>query len=414
MTKFMAERVVVVGQGYVGLPLALAAASAGFEVVGIDIDHGRVNALNLGISHIEDVSNKEISKLNSLGRYRATEDFSEVSSASIVILAVPTPLDAKRAPDLSSLISAVRSVAIHLQPGSLLISESTSYPGTTRELLLPIVEEILGDKAANIDIACAPERVDPGNKEFDHRNTPRIVAGLTQSATTRAADFYRSFTESVIEVTSPEVAEAAKLLENTFRQVNIALVNEIAIISNKLGIDVREVIEAAATKPYGFMKFLPGAGVGGHCIPVDPSYLSWRAKSVGARARFIDLANEVNLEMPKYVVGRLVERIKASGRESGTVTILGVGYKSGVADVRETPATGVADALELAGFTVRWVDPLVAHWRGSKPNPSLDDVVGVIVVTAQPGLMLDSYLALQVPVLDCTGAFRQTLGVEQL
>jgi len=240
------------------------------------------------------------------------------------------------------------------------------------------------------------------------------VAGLTPSATSRAVDFYRSFTESVIEVTSPEVAEAAKLLENTFRQVNIALVNEIAIISNKLGIDVREVIEAAATKPYGFMKFLPGAGVGGHCIPVDPSYLSWRAKSVGARARFIDLANEVNLEMPKYVVGRLVERIKASGRESGTVTILGVGYKSGVADVRETPATGVADALELAGFTVRWVDPLVAHWRGSKPNPSLDDVVGVIVVTAQPGLMLDSYLALQVPVLDCTGAFRQTLGVEQL
>ncbi|CAB5042629.1 unannotated protein [freshwater metagenome] len=408
------EKVAIIGQGYVGLPLAVACAEVGLVVTGIDIDARRIGELNKGLSHIEDVPSSKILEMVSSGNYRGTVDFSEVSSCDVVIIAVPTPLDDKREPDLVALRGAVLSVAPHLKPGTLLISESTSYPGTARELVLPIVQEILGAGADEIDVASAPERVDPGNAHYHHRNTPRIVAGLTPAATKRAAEFYRTFTETVIEVSSPEVAEAAKLLENTFRQVNIALVNEIAIISHKLGIEVREVIEAAATKPYGFMKFLPGAGVGGHCIPVDPSYLSWRAKSVGAKARFIDLANEVNLEMPTYVAHRLIKRMKANGRNGGPIVILGVAYKGGVADVRETPAEGVAEAFEAAGYEVRWSDPLVTSWRGSSSVAPSADVAGAIVVTAQPGLEVAPYISLGIPVLDCTGAFRGISGVEQL
>jgi len=406
--------VAIVGQGYVGLPLAVACAEAGFVVTGMDIDAKRVAELNGGVSHIEDVPSAKVAEMIFAGNYQASTDFSGVASSNVVIIAVPTPLDAHREPDLTALKGAVESVAPHLKPGTLLISESTSYPGTARDLVLPILQSFLGAGAAEIDIASAPERVDPGNPIYHHRNTPRIVAGLTPQATKRAADFYRTFTDPVIEVSSPEVAEAAKLLENTFRQVNIALVNEIAMISHKLGIDVREVIEAAATKPYGFMKFLPGAGVGGHCIPVDPSYLSWRAKSVGAPARFIDLANEVNHEMPEYVAGRLVERVRAKGATKGAIVILGVAYKAGVADVRETPADGVAEALEAAGYVVRWSDPLVDSWRGGSSSAPSADLVGAIVVTRQPGLEVAPYTALGIPILDCTGAFRGIAGVEQL
>lgn len=408
------QKVAIIGQGYVGLPLAMACSEAGFAVCGIDIDQSRVDSLNSGNSHIEDVFSDRLKTSLDLGGYHATSNFAEVQNAQIVVIAVPTPLNANREPDLSALKSAVLSVAPQLKPGDLLISESTSYPGTARELILPILTQVLGQNVKEIDIASAPERVDPGNARYHHRNTPRIVAGLTPSATSRAANFYRTFTDSVIEVTSPEVAEAAKLLENTFRQVNIALVNEIAIISNKLGIDVREVIEAAATKPYGFMKFLPGAGVGGHCIPVDPSYLSWRAKSVGAQARFIDLANEVNLEMPKYVARRLVMRMQANEVKGGVVAILGVAYKAGVGDVRETPAEGVAEALESAGYDIRWVDPLVSVWRGEYSNISTADLVGAIVVTAQSGLDISPYTSLGIPILDCTGFFRNVDEVEQI
>jgi UDP-N-acetyl-D-glucosamine dehydrogenase len=294
-----------------------------------------------------------------------------------------------------------------------LISESTSYPGTARDLIAPIIQE-LNPSWSSILIASAPERVDPGNPKFGHTNTPRIVGGLTQEATTRAAAFYRTFTEQVIEVSSPEVAEAAKLLENTFRQVNIALVNEIAQVMRALNVDVREVIEAASTKPYGFMPFQPGAGVGGHCIPVDPSYLSWSARGAGAEARFIDLANEVNLEMPKYVAQRLLQRVVARGTLSGILVILGVAYKSGVADTRETPASHVADALEGHGFIVGWSDPLVSTWRSSEPINDFSHVVGAIVVTAQPGVQVDQLLQLGIPILDCTGTYRGIQGVEQL
>ena len=414
MNRFEQEKVAIIGQGYVGLPLAVACAEVGFTVIGIDNNAQRVKELNAGESHIEGISDSVLAAMLAKGKYVASVDFSEVSAVEVVIIAVPTPLDRQRQPDLSALEGAVRTVAPHLKSGTLLISESTSYPGTARGLVFAIIEEILGKEASEIDVASAPERVDPGNSKFHHRNTPRIVAGLTQSAATRAAEFYRRFTDDVIEVSSPEVAEAAKLLENTFRQVNIALVNEIAVISHKLGIDVREVIEAAGSKPYGFMKFFPGAGVGGHCIPVDPSYLSWKAKSVGAKARFIDLANEVNLEMPAYVAGRLIDRLLNAGHAKGDVMILGVAYKSGISDIRETPADGVANALEKAGYEVHWSDPLVSTWRGGDSTEPSNDLVGAIVVTAQPGVTIAPYVNLGIPVLDCTGAFRGIEGVEQL
>ena len=404
----------IIGQGYVGLPLAVACYEVGFSVVGIDVNSQRVAELNSGKSHIEDISDSTVAEMLAKDLYAATTNFSIVSKMDVVIIAVPTPLGANREPDLTALEAAVRKVAPHLKAGTLLISESTSYPGTARELVRPIVEEMLGEKANEIDIASAPERVDPGNVDFNHGNTPRIVAGITPRATKRASEFYRTFTKTVVEVSSPEVAEAAKLLENTFRQVNIALVNEIAIISHKLGIDVREVIDAAGSKPYGFMKFFPGAGVGGHCIPIDPSYLSWKAKSVGAKARFIDLANEVNLEMPTYVAGRLIERLLSAGHNKGVVMILGVAYKSGISDIRETPADGVANALEKDGYEVRWADPLVLSWRGAESSYVSKDLVGAIVVTAQPGLRIDPYVSLGIPVLDCTGAFRGIAGVEQI
>ena len=294
-----------------------------------------------------------------------------------------------------------------------MISESTSYPGTVRDVVKGLISTLREDKGDGILLASAPERVDPGNEKYNHKNTPRLVAGLTPEATRKAAEFYRSFTENVIEVSSPEVAETAKLLENTFRQVNIALVNEVAIISRALGIDVREVIEAANSKPYGFMKFTPGAGVGGHCIPVDPSYFSWRAKQVGAQARFIDLANEVNDQMPIYVSDRLLKLI-GEPPTGLNLLICGVAYKPGVGDVRETPADGVAEYLVSLGAKVSWHDPLVASWRGQECSPLTGKYDGAIVVTPQPGMDLAPLVAAKTPIFDCTGAYKNLPLVEQL
>jgi UDP-N-acetyl-D-glucosamine dehydrogenase len=336
-----------------------------------------------------------------------------VSTADVVVICVPTPLNDKREPDLAFLSGAVIAIAPYLKKDVLLISESTSYPGTVRDVVKELISNIREDKGADILLASAPERVDPGNEKYNHKNTPRLVAGLTPDATKKAAEFYRSFTENVIEVSSPEVAETAKLLENTFRQVNIALVNEVAIISRALGIDVREVIEAANSKPYGFMKFTPGAGVGGHCIPVDPSYLSWRAKQVGAQARFIDLANEVNDQMPKYVSDRLLKLI---GKPASVLNLLicGVAYKPGVGDVRETPADGVAEYLSGLGAKISWHDPLVENWRGQERSALTGKYDGAIVVTPQPGMELSALLAADTPIFDCTGAYKNLPQVEQL
>lgn len=411
--KSEVSRVAIVGQGYVGLPLAMAACSVGHQVLGIELGSDRVAALNSGASHIEDVADDDLQRFISNGLYRATSISADIADCDVVVICVPTPLNEDREPDLTLLKAALYQVAPFLKPHVLLVSESTSYPGTARQLVVSVLREVLGDASNEILVASAPERVDPGNPNFNHLNTPRLVAGLTPDATRRALNFYRSFTEQVIEVSSPEIAETAKLLENTFRQVNIALANEVAMICKKLGISVREVIDAAATKPYGFMKFSPGAGVGGHCIPVDPSYLSWRAKSVGAPTRFIDLANEVNLEMPVYVSERLLE-ILVDPTLKGEILLLGVAYKPGVGDTRETPAQGVAEAVEAQGRIVRWNDPFVLNWRGDTPSSLDGDFQGVVVVTAQPGVDVSDLVLRGIPVLDCTGTHLNIPGVHQL
>jgi UDP-N-acetyl-D-glucosamine dehydrogenase len=407
------KTVAIIGQGYVGLPLAMAATSAGWNVIGIDVNKKTVANLNIGKSHIEDIADQTLQKAIAATVYQASENFRDVENADVVVICVPTPLNDKREPDLAFLSGAVTAVAPHLKKDVLLISESTSYPGTVRDVVKNIIATLREDKGAEILLASAPERVDPGNEKYNHKNTPRLVSGLTPEATKKAAEFYRSFTETVIEVSSPEVAETAKLLENTFRQVNIALVNEVAIISRALGIDVREVIDAANSKPYGFMKFTPSAGVGGHCIPVDPSYLSWRAKQAGAQARFIDLANEVNDQMPIYVSDRLLKLIgkAASGLN---LLICGVAYKPGVGDVRETPADGVADYLSALGAKISWYDPLVENWRGQERSALTGKYDGAIVVTPQPGMDLAPLVAAKTPIFDCTGAYKNLPLVEQL
>ena len=407
------KTVAIIGQGYVGLPLAMAVTSAGWKVIGIDVNKKTVANLNLGKSHIGDISDQVLQKAISANVYKASEDFTDVENADVVVICVPTPLNDKREPDLAFLNGAVTAVAPHLKRDVLLISESTSYPGTVRDVVKGIISTLREDKGAEILLASAPERVDPGNERYNHKNTPRLVAGLTPEATRKAAEFYRSFTENVIEVSSPEVAETAKLLENTFRQVNIALVNEVAIISRALGIDVREVIEAANSKPYGFMKFTPGAGVGGHCIPVDPSYFSWRAKQVGAQARFIDLATEVNDQMPIYVSDRLLKLI---GKPANVLNLLicGVAYKPGVGDVRETPADGVAEYLVSLGAKISWYDPLVESWRGQERSTLTGKYDGAIVVTPQPGMDLAPLVAAKTPIFDCTGAYKNLPLVEQI
>ena len=296
-------KIVVIGQGYVGLPIAMHAAKAGYEVVGFDLNSELVSDLNSGKSHIEDISSTELSAIIQLSKYRATENPEDINRAEIAVIAVPTPLNKNREPDLSFIESACEILSKHLTNSALIINESTSYPGTLRNLIAKKVDE---KSSFSHRFAISPERVDPGNKDWGIENTPRLFAGLTREAAVETQIFYANFCNNLIEVSSPEVAEAAKLFENSFRQVNIALVNELALISRTLGISVREVLEAADSKPYGFMKFNPGLGVGGHCIPVDPTYLAFVAKKGGTPAAFIELANSVNLEMPT----KIVERIK--------------------------------------------------------------------------------------------------------
>jgi len=403
--------VAVIGQGYVGLPLAVEAVEAGWTVIGVDKSKRVIESLNSGISHIEDVPSARLAGLVEGKRYSATSHYQEVSKASVCVICVPTPLDAEGVPDTSLLESAVKSVAPYLKSGTMLVNESTSYPGTLRELIRGIVEKNRESGAEGIKFASAPERIDPQNKEWKLSTTPRLISGLDSEARKAAEDFYSTFCRNVVPVSSPEVAELAKLLENTFRQVNIALVNQIVPLCHKLDIDIREVIEAAGTKPYGFMKFYPGAGVGGHCIPVDPMYLLWKSRQLGIDLPFIEKADDVNGKMPEYVVERLLAL--AAGRESNNVLLLGVAYKPGVADVRESPALDVAERLKSRGFEVLYTDPLVENVSGIKPYKG-EGLRGAIVITAQPGLDLSPLVSAGIPILDCTGAFKGISNVEQL
>ena len=395
-------RVAIIGQGYVGLTIAVGASGAGHEVIGFDVNSELVNQLNAGFSHIEGISYSELKSFLSANTYRASTDASALNGCDVVVIAVPTPLTESRNPDLSFVHAAVELIQNNVKAPTLVINESTSYPGTLRK-------EIAGRITSITHLyASSPERVDPGNTQWGTKNTPRLIGGLTPEAVSKAKEFYSSFCDTVIEVSSPEVAEAAKIFENTFRQVNIALVNEFAQIADALGISGREVLDAAATKPYGFMKFNPGPGVGGHCIPVDPTYLAYVANEVGVPATFIKRANEVNLAMPAYVVKRVIAG--AGGAVKGkSVVVVGVSYKANVADTRETPAASIIDLLRQAGATVTWHDPLVGSWRGEESSVLAASDVAVVVtkhdVVSIADIKKSSY------VFDCTGSIAGADGI---
>jgi UDP-N-acetyl-D-glucosamine dehydrogenase len=320
--------------------------------------------LNSGVSHIEDISSEALANSLKSGQYLATSDPDDFASCEIEIIAVPTPLNDEREPDLAYIESASRLLGENLLKSTLIINESTSYPGTLRNVIAPLVNRH-SPKNASHSFAISPERVDPGNIDWKIKNTPRLIAGLTTEASRVAREFYSTFCDNLIEVSSPEVAELAKLFENTFRQVNIALVNEFATITAALGVSVNEVLEAAETKPYGFMKFNPGVGVGGHCIPVDPNYLAFSAKEAGIEPRFINLANKVNLETPVEIAKKVTESFFIS-KQKRKILVCGVAYKSNVADTRETPVESLIEELRAAGFKVAWHDPLVKHWKGEE------------------------------------------------
>jgi UDP-N-acetyl-D-glucosamine dehydrogenase len=393
----------IIGQGYVGLPLAMAAVEAGWTVIGVDNFEAKVSQINSGSSPVEDISDEQLQLAIANGVYKATTDFSTVSQASVITICVPTPLDEKREPDLALLRSAAKAVACFVSNETLVVSESTSYPGTLRDVIIPIINQLKSKDSKTLYFASAPERVNPGDAIWNQKNTPRLIGAIDEASKKRAMEFYESICDATVNVSTPEVAEAAKLLENTFRLVNIALINEFTQLCSVNDISVHEVIDAASSKPYGFMPFWPGVGVGGHCIPVDPLYLTWWARQCGAQAKIVELAALVNHEMPKYVAERALDLVKGK-TDSPRILILGVAYKSGVADVRETPATELRNYLMNKGAIVAWYDPLVPRWEGTTPVDMEWDCDVAILVTNQAGIDLSRLTDRDVRILDCTNS----------
>jgi UDP-N-acetyl-D-glucosamine dehydrogenase len=407
------QTLAIVGQGYVGLPLAMAAVGAGWTVIGIDKLEAKVVQINSGSSPVEDVSDEQLHAAISKGVYKATTDFSTVSAASVITICVPTPLDDNREPDITLLRNAVSGIAPHLSNETLVVSESTSYPGTLRDCIIPIVDSLKSRDSLSIYFASAPERVDPGNALWNQKNTPRLVGGIDDASRAKALAFYESICDGTVSVSTPEVAEAAKLLENTFRLVNIALINEFTQICSASGINVQEVIDAASSKPYGFMPFRPGVGVGGHCIPVDPLYLTWWARQHGGQATFVESADSINQSMPKYVAQRALAMIDSS-IVNPRVLILGVAYKSGVGDVRETPVSELRSYLISVGAQVAWHDPLVSTWANSTSQDLDWDCDLAILATRQPGMDITYLTERGVRILDCTNSLMNLPGVVSL
>ena len=351
----------VIGLGYVGLPLAVELAEAGYRVLGFDVTARVVEGINAGRSHVQDVPTERLGKLVKAGKISATTDLSRLREPDCIAICVPTPLSKTRDPDVSYISAATDSVTKTIRPGQVVILQSTTYPGTTREMLLPALERGGLKVGKDFFLAFSPERVDPGNPRFNTRNTPKIVGGVTPACTKVVTALYGPAIETLVGVSSPEAAELVKLLENTFRAVNIGLVNEMAIVCDKLGVDVWEVIEAANTKPFGFMKFTPGPGVGGHCIPLDPHYLAWKMRSLNYRTRFIELAGEINSEMPEYWVEKVVSALNDRGKAArgSTVLVVGVAYKKDIDDLRESPALDIIRLLERLGAKVQYHDPFI-------------------------------------------------------
>jgi len=373
--------VAVMGMGYVGLPLALALGEAGFEVWAVDVDEARVRQLREGKSYLLEIEDEAISKLVDAGKLRATTEMSAIRRADAVIVCVPTPLSKSRDPDLSYVVSATAAIAEHLRPPQLVILEFTTYPGTTEEIVLPQLEKAGWQLGVDFHLAFSPERIDPGNEKFPLRAVPKVVGGITAECTEAACALYAQIIDRVVPVSCPKVAETCKLLENIFRSVNIALINEMALLCDRMGIDVWEVIEAAATKPYGFMKFTPGPGLGGHCIPIDPFYLSWKAHEYDFRTRFIELSGEVNAAMPGFVLSKVSDALNARGKsvKGSTVLMLGLAYKPDVNDVRESPSLKVADLLLSKEANLIVSDPHVveARWNGHplKTEPLTSELI---------------------------------------
>ncbi|MEE2900360.1 MAG: nucleotide sugar dehydrogenase [Gemmatimonadota bacterium] len=355
----------VIGLGYVGLPLSVEAGHSGLKVIGFDVNEAVVAGVNAGRSHIQDLTNDDVSSLRDAGLLEATTDMSRLAECDAISICVPTPLSKTRDPDVSYVIAASEAVAAALRPGQLIVLESTTYPGTTREVMQPTLERTGLVVGADFHLCFSPERVDPGNETWTTKNTPKVIGGLTPACSDAGAAFYERFIDSVVRVSSTEAAELTKILENTFRAVNIALVNEVALISDRLGVDVWEVIDAAATKPFGFMKFTPGPGLGGHCIPVDPHYLAWKMRTLNYKTRFIDLASEINAEMPIFVVDKVREVLNRKRRSvnGSRIVLLGIAYKRDIDDVRESPALDVLKLLEADGAEVVYHDPYVPEWR---------------------------------------------------
>jgi UDP-N-acetyl-D-glucosamine dehydrogenase len=380
-------KIAIIGLGYVGRSIAQAAAAAGHSVIGFDSNSDVISSLSFG------------------GDFNGTTDAVLLGSAEVVVIAVPTPLDAVRKPDLSAVHAACKTIIENVKKPVLIINESTSFPGTLRNEIAGFIEKASGLRHM---YASSPERVDPGNQKWTQKNTPRLLAGLTPEATALALTFYSSFCDEIIEVSTPEVAEAAKLFENTFRQVNIALVNEFAQISDALDISTREVLDAAATKPFGFMSFQPGPGVGGHCIPVDPSYLAYVAEIVGVPAEFIKRANEVNLGMPAYVVSRVAKDV--GSLKGKKVVVVGISYKANVSDTREAPAVLVIDELKKQGAEVSWHDPVVGAWNGQSSS-ELKGFDVAIVVTKHEVVSESAIKSSAAYVFDCTGKLKGVAGI---
>jgi len=404
----------IIGLGYVGVPLGVAFAEAGHDVIGLDVDARRIAAIQEGVSYIEDVSSERLAAVGD--RFRSTARYADLSKAEAVVIAVPTPLTRNREPDLGSLMSAGSSLAGVLQEGQLVVLESTTYPGTTRERLVPLLEESGLAAGRNFHVAFSPERVDPGRTDYTMRTTPKVIAGLTADCQRRAVELYSAVCDSIVEVSTLEAAELTKLLENVFRSVNIAMVNELAMLCDRMGIDVWEVVDAAATKPFGFMRFDPGPGMGGHCLPVDPFYLAWKAREYDTPTEFIELAGEVNQNMPYFCVEKISRALNEHAKpvRGSRIAILGVSYKAGVGDLRESPALKIMRLLRDRGAELVYFDEYIPELPDlGLASDSLDSTLAgcdaAIIVTAHPGLDVPRVVEMAPLVLDFRGVTR---GIE--
>ncbi len=408
-------RVGVVGLGYVGLPLAVEFGKAGFSVTGIDVQQSKVDQVNAGVSYVQDIPTADLESLRASGRLSATSDFSVVAELDTINICVPTPLRKTKDPDMSYIVSACNEIAKYFHPGMLVILESTTYPGTTEEVLLPLLAKNGLEVGKDFFLCFSPERVDPGNPRYQTRNIPKVVGGVTPECTKVGAQFYAQALETVIPVSSTQVAEMVKLLENTFRMINIGLVNEIALMCDRMGINVWEVIEAAASKPFGFMPFYPGPGLGGHCIPIDPFYLSWKSRQAGIEARFIDLAGYINGQMPHFVVDKVQNALndRAKPLKGSHVHVLGVAYKRDIDDMRESPALDVIHVLAKRGARITYSDPYVPeihidgiHYTASQQNCEVAKADCVVIITDHTNVNYEAVLRKAKLVVDTRNALR--------